>query len=364
MMIYIWLPLVFALGAVVGSFVNVCVYRLPYERSLFWPGSRCGRCFQRIRWYDNLPLLSWWMLRGRCRTCEAPISIRYFFIELFTALGFTGLFYLEIVCNALELPFLKDQQFNLGAGWVPLAAWGVFLHHAVLFSFLLTASLCDLDDMEIPLGLTVTGTLVGLGLATLFAWPFPNDLPAAVDPFRQPPVRLYVRPPPPGLYAWPVWYPLPAWLPQGNWKLGLLTGLAGAAAGMVVLRGVRAVFGWARGLEGLGLGDADLMMMAGAFVGWQPVLMAFFVSAFPALCFGVGPVLRKGDRPLPFGPSLAAGVLLTLFLWPRLGPHFWDLYSQPLLLLLLAGVATVLLLVAGLVLRLTRGAPADTAGAG
>jgi leader peptidase (prepilin peptidase)/N-methyltransferase len=126
---------------------------------------------------------------------------------------------------------------------------------------------------------------------------------------------------------------------------------------------VRAVFGWARGLEGLGLGDADLMMMAGAFVGWQPVLLAFFVSAFPALLFAAVQVLRRGDRPLPFGPSLAAGVLLTLFVWPRLGPQFWDLFSQPLVLLLLAAAAGVLLLVAGLVLRLFRGTPADPTGA-
>ncbi len=354
-MIYIWLPFVFVLGAGVGSFVNVCVYRLPYERSLLWPGSRCGRCFQRIRWYDNLPLISYWVLRGRCRTCGAPFSIRYFLVELFAALVFTGLFYLEIVRNVLGLSFLNDQQFNLSAGWVPLAAWGVFLHHATLFAFLLAASLCDVDDMEIPLGLTITGTVIGLTLATVFAWPFPSETAAAPRRFG---------PPPAGLYAWPVWYPLPAWLPQGSWKLGLLTGLAGAAAGMVVLRGVRAVFGWARGLEGLGLGDADLMMMAGAFVGWQPVLMAFFVSAFPALFFAVFQLLRKGDQRLPFGPSLAAGVLLTVFLWPGLGPRFWDLYSQPWFLLILAGAAMVLLLVAGLLLRLTRGAPPDPAGAG
>jgi leader peptidase (prepilin peptidase)/N-methyltransferase len=352
-MIYIWLPFVFVLGAGVGSFVNVCVYRLPYERSLFWPGSRCGRCFQPIRWYDNLPLLSYWLLRGRCRTCGAPFSAQYFLVELFCALAFTGLFYLEIVRNVLDLPFLREQQWRLEHGDLPWQAWAVFVHHAVLFTFLLVVSLCDLEDMEIPLGVTVTGTVVGLAAAALFAWPFPGSHAFPVGQFR---------PPPAGLYAWPVWYPLPASLPAGSWKLGLVTGLAGAAAGMAVLRGVRFVFTWARGLEGLGLGDADLMMMAGAFVGWQPVLVAFLAAAFPALAFAVVQLVRRGDQALPFGPSLAIGVFLTLFAWPRLGSYLWILFTEPRFLLLLAGAAAVLLLVMGVLFRLLRGVPPDTEG--
>src|SRR5947209_3479970 len=110
-MVYLWLPFVFALGAAVGSFINVCAYRLPYEKSLFWPGSRCGKCYQPIRWYDNLPLLSYWVLRGRCRTCGATFSIRYFLVELFTGLAFVGLFYLEIVRNVLHVPLLAYQQW-------------------------------------------------------------------------------------------------------------------------------------------------------------------------------------------------------------------------------------------------------------
>src|SRR5579872_4961937 len=90
---------VFAVGAAVGSFLNVCVYRIPYERSFLWPGSRCGSCLQPIRWYDNLPLLSYWILRGRCRSCGARFSIRYFFVELLTALAFAGLYYLEVYRN-------------------------------------------------------------------------------------------------------------------------------------------------------------------------------------------------------------------------------------------------------------------------
>jgi leader peptidase (prepilin peptidase)/N-methyltransferase len=354
MMVYIWLPLVFILGSAVGSFINVCVYRLPYERSLFWPGSRCGKCYQPIRWYDNLPLISYWVLRGRCRTCGAAFSIRYFLIELLTGLAFAGLFYLEIVRNVLRLAFIEDHQFSIAFGAMPWQAWAVFAYHALLLSFLLVVSLCDLDDMEIPLSVTVTGTLVGLLGATLCAWPFPCS-----PWFRAPPAG----PPPLGLYAWPVWYPLPPNLPASSWKLGLATGLAGAAAGMLVLRGVRFLFTWGRGIEGLGLGDADLMMMAGAFVGWQPVITAFFVAAFPALFLGIIQLVRGGDQRLPFGPPLAAGVLLTMLLWPKLGPFLWPYYSEPMLLGLAAGAGTFFLVLTAVLLRLVRGVPADAPGA-
>src|SRR5262249_61764756 len=110
-----------------------------------------------------------------------------------------------------------------------------------------------------------------------------------------------------------LWRPddLPEWLRPGSWRLGLASGLAGVLAGMLLLRGVRFLFGLGRGVEGLGVGDADLMMMAGAFLGWQPVLIAFFVSVFPALFFGVVQLVRKGDQALPFGPSLAPAGLIT-----------------------------------------------------
>src|SRR2546421_8454357 len=91
-----WLVMAFILGAAIGSFVNVAVARLPVEKSLIWPGSRCGRCFQAVRWQDNLPLVSYLWLRGRCRSCGERFSSRYFWVELATALGFTGLFYCEV----------------------------------------------------------------------------------------------------------------------------------------------------------------------------------------------------------------------------------------------------------------------------
>jgi leader peptidase (prepilin peptidase)/N-methyltransferase len=321
---------VFLLGLAIGSFLNVCVARLPFEKSLLWPGSHCPCCWQPIRLRDNIPVLSFLLLRGRCRSCGCRISWRYPIVELCTGLAFVGLYYLEMVANVLNLPIVRESW--LPQGMVPLEALTVFLHHAILLSFLITVSLCDLNDMEIPLSITATGTVVGLLLATLLPWPYPEQLPVgplAAAPFGQLPGPPPVR----GVYAWPVWYPLPNWLPAGSWQLGLATGLAGAIAAMVILRGVRFLFGLGRGKEGLGLGDADLMMMVGAFVGWQPVVLAFFVAVFPGLIFAVGQLLRKRDwaHPFGFGPSLAIGVIITVLLWPKFPRDFQIVFFDPVI---------------------------------
>src|SRR5262249_40383036 len=99
MLLAYWILLVFVVGVCVGSFLNVLIARLPLEKSVLWPGSHCGKCFQPIRWYDNLPLISYVWLRGRCRSCGASYSVRYFLVELLTGLGFVGLFWAEIVEN-------------------------------------------------------------------------------------------------------------------------------------------------------------------------------------------------------------------------------------------------------------------------
>src|SRR5437016_2955694 len=99
MLVYLWLLTAFVLGTIVGSFLNVCIARLPLEKSILWPSSRCGHCFQPIHWYDNVPLISYLWLRGRCRTCGHRYSIRYFLVELLTGLGWLALYYLEVVAN-------------------------------------------------------------------------------------------------------------------------------------------------------------------------------------------------------------------------------------------------------------------------
>lgn len=353
-MFNLWLMVVFVVGVCAGSVINYCFARLPLEKSLLWPGPRCSHCRQPLRWFDNVPLVGYTLRRGRCRRCGGRIPLRYPVVELLTGLLFAGLFYAEIGRNVLGLPYLQMRRAALAAGDIPMAAWTVFGCHAVLLSFLLLTSLCDLDDMAIPLPITVTGTLVGLGCSALFPWPFPSA-------GRPLPLSGGVVPPrlPTGLYPWPVWYPLPDALRPGSWQLGLATGLAGALAGMLAMRVVRFTYGLSRGIEGLGVGDADLMMMAGAFVGWQPIVLACFVAAFPGLLFGVAQLLRRGNQALPFGPSLALGVVMTLWLWQFFGDseELRLLFFKPTVLGVIVGGGAVFLLLAGLLFRFILGTP-------
>jgi leader peptidase (prepilin peptidase)/N-methyltransferase len=379
-----WLPLlmVFILGAIMGSFLNVCIHRLPLEKSILWPGSRCGNCFQPIRWYDNIPLVSYWLLGGRCRTCGARFSLRYFAIELLTGLCFAGLFYLAVVENVHQLAWgiLGSERFLIGR-------LVIFGYHAVLLCFLLVATFTDFDRHSIPLPLTITGTLVGLAGAVVWPWPWPYRFTEVLPALQRGPTWA-LQSFPSGLYPWPVWWPLPAILKPGgddwNWRLGLATGLAGIVMGTMLLRAIRFLFGLGRGAElmepeehdvdlpprwlgarwwswvgrvggkAMGLGDADLMMMAGAFLGWQPVLVAFFVGVIPGLALGLFQLVRRGNQPFPFGPALALGVVITFLGWAWIGPRFQILLFNDTLMLILAAMCCVFMVVAGFVLRVLR----------
>jgi leader peptidase (prepilin peptidase)/N-methyltransferase len=348
----------FVFGTIVGSGLNVCIYRLPLEKSLFWPGSRCGHCLQPIRWSDNIPLVSYLVLHGRCRSCGTRFSIRYFLIELLTGLLFPALFYLEVVKNIHGFPVIARQRDLITHLFYPeWEAWVVFGHHALLVCLLIVASFCDLDHREIPLAITVPGTLLGLLAAVMWPWPWPWTPQGAMD---QMPVGIPwydVNPatgPHSGMYPWPFWGPLPAWSAPLSWQTGLVTGVVGALVGTIMLRVVRFLFGLGLGVEALGLGDADLMMMAGAFLGWQPVVVAFFFGVFIGLIFGVAQIFIRGDNMLPFGPSLALGTIVTALYWESLGPHFQAYFFNGILMATVAGLFCVLMFGTSYVLRLTR----------
>src|SRR5438552_8330624 len=334
MMVFV-LVCVFVLGTIVGSLLNVCIYRMQLEKSIIWPGSRCGNCLQPIRWYWNIPVVSYLLLRGRCRVCEQKFSARYCLIELATGLLFVLLFYLEVIENVHHFKGLRDAKQAFAFNLLPVWQWWVlFVVHAVLVSFLIVATFCDLDKREIPLPLTVTGSIVGLLIAILFPWPWPNPPGVAQAIAPGPWWRLPLNPGlPSGLYPWPVWGPLPSWLPAASWQLGLATGLVGLIVGTVMLRVVRVVFSMGLGMEALGLGDADLMMMAGAFLGWQPLVVAFFIAALPGVVMGLTQVAVRGYTTLPFGPALAFGVMITCLGWRSIGPQVQLFFFDVLLVL-------------------------------
>ncbi len=349
---------VFTVGACVGSFLNVAIIRMPLEKSLLWPSSRCGRCLQAIHWYDNIPLLSYLWLRGRCRTCGASYSIGYFFVELTTALGFVGLFWLEVIANVHRWPRVDTWAVNLHV--YPWQSWVGFGWHALLFSFLMVASVCDLHTREIPLSLTMAGTLIGLVGSVFLPWPWPHDISTAGPPVLgagemaswQMPNNGLLH----GIYSWPFWGPLPAWAGAGgNWQTGLATGVCGALVGTFLVRAVAFLFGKGLGKEALGMGDADLMMMAGSFLGWQIIVVAFFLSVFPALLFGIVLWIVKRDNSLPFGPALSFSVLATCLTWHAIGEHVRPAFFWLELMVIASVVIGGLMFVISFTLRLIRG---------
>ena len=167
---WVWLIFMFVFGSCIGSFLNVVIYRLPRDKSLIHPGSSCPKCGRAIRFYDNIPLFSWLLLRGRCRSCRARISPRYFLIELGTALLWAGLYAILFIrpVRTLGLEGISPLGRFLDGGWL------VYLAHGLLLTGLLAASAIDLELWIIPLSLCWVITMAGVICATvagLVIWP-------------------------------------------------------------------------------------------------------------------------------------------------------------------------------------------------
>jgi len=153
---WIWFVFIFALGCCIGSFLNVVIYRMPRDKSLVTPPSSCPSCGKHIRFYDNIPLLSWLLLGRKCRYCRVPISPRYFAIELLTGSVFLGLFILYFYTDLRE----TVQPF-LGRGWL------IYLLHIIMLSAFIAASGIDLEHWIIPLAICWLVTAVGLIVSTV-----------------------------------------------------------------------------------------------------------------------------------------------------------------------------------------------------
>ena len=146
---------VFVIGSAIGSFLNVVIYRLPRGENLSHPGSRCPRCGHAIRWYHNLPIVGWLLLRGKCYDCKQPISPRYPLVEFTVAAIFDALAYFEVYVPTM------DAQFDSGAAITPLGMRLVaLLAHACLASMLLAAALIRWDRQSVPWRLPIAAVLV------------------------------------------------------------------------------------------------------------------------------------------------------------------------------------------------------------
>jgi leader peptidase (prepilin peptidase)/N-methyltransferase len=229
---------IFAFGLAFGSFLNVCIYRMPRGLSVVRPGSACPHCGQAIRFYDNIPVLSWIFLRGRCRQCAAKITPRYAIVELLTA----GLFLLCYWHFGLTLAMLKC---------------------AVLGFLLLGLIFTDAETHLLPDKLTLTGLALGL-VFSLFV-PV-NDLLSMILP---------------GIVQLPVSSEL-------SWRLfSLLDSLLGAAIGASFLYGVGVAYLRWRGVEGMGFGDVKLMAMIGSFVGLRLTILTILAGSIAGSFFGL-----------------------------------------------------------------------------
>jgi leader peptidase (prepilin peptidase)/N-methyltransferase len=213
--------------------------------------------------------------------------------------------------------------------------------------------------------------VVGIVGGVLMPWPWPNPPQAgSVIPAGMPWMleefwgKVAV-----GVQPWPFWGPTFEFAPPGSWKLGLLNSVIGALAGSLVVRAMKWLFETGLGREALGLGDADLMMMAGAFLGWQIAVLSVFAGAFAAIVFyllgrlsrrsttpaappAATPVTGPADaRELAFGPGLAVGVVATWIAWPWLGPQVQFPFFDDTVMVILVIVMAVATLGAALLLR-------------
>ncbi len=266
-------------GLLIGSFLNVCIFRLPRNcMSIVKPRSRCPKCLRWIVWYDNLPVVSWLMLGGKCRGCRAPISPRYALVELLT-----GAIYLY-------------------AGWEALygvahPGWHEAVRFAVEAWFLASLIVCtfiDYDFQILPDEITLSGIAIGLILS--LAFPFLHEtglpLPEALKSVAQ----FFTRFP----------------------RVGSLASSAfGALIGAAVIYGADLLGKLLFRKEGMGLGDVKYVAMFGAVLGWKGALMGFMVACLAGAVFGIGKLIvvrRMGY--VPFGPFLSAGALIILF-WTK-----------------------------------------------
>jgi leader peptidase (prepilin peptidase)/N-methyltransferase len=233
---------IFVLGLAFGSFLNVCIYRLPLGLSVVTPRSACPKCKQPIALYDNMPVLSWLILRGRCRHCKTSISSRYLTIELLTGALFLACYW----------------YFGLTLSTLKYCAFG-FLLLGLIFT--------DAEKKLLPDKLT----LPGLALGIVFSLIVPvNDL---VSQFL------------PGAVSLPFSGDISGRI------LSLMDSLLGAAVGASFIYGAGAIYLRWRGTEGMGFGDVKLMAMVGAFLGMRLTVFTIFTASLVGSLFGLATVL-------------------------------------------------------------------------
>ena len=277
----LWLTCTFVtiIGAIIGSFLNVVIHRVPRDESIVFPNSKCPSCGAKIIPFDNLPIISYIILRGRCRACRAPISPRYPAVEALTALLYAAVFLIDVYWRG---------GFSL-----------VILFDLVFVTALVALIFIDAEHMLLPNAITYPGIVFAvvarLTLPYLVGITAFEDLPSLTG----------------GIFsAWPLW----------------AASLGSAALGALVGGGSLWFMGWLwerlRGVEAMGLGDVKMMFMVGAYLGWRLTILTIFLGVLSGSIIGVGLMARRGEKDmqmqLPFGIFLGIGSIFSLLIGWRI----------------------------------------------
>jgi len=257
----------FIFGSVIGSFLNVCIYRLPRDESIVFPPSHCTSCGNPIRFYHNLPIVGYLMLRGRCADCGSRISLRYPIIELISGIVLTGVLY----------------KFGLSLD---------ALFYALLIYSLIVITFIDLEHMIIPNAITIPGAIAGLIYNALITdWERSRDLLGRFS------------------------FGLENFFGILN-EVPFLDSVFGLVIGGGVLFLIAFLYVLVRKTEGMGMGDVKLLAMIGAFLGWQGVVFVMLASSILGTVTGLSIIFyKKGNLKyaLPFGPFLSLAAVIYVF---------------------------------------------------
>ncbi|MCC7087023.1 MAG: prepilin peptidase [Pirellulales bacterium] len=376
-------------GACLGAVINLGIYRLAYFRRRISPWGRTRDMPLKRSWFDRIPIVGWWALRREARFHGKGFWVRPMLVELGFALGLVALYWWELERFAINYwPQPNAHPRDAASLW---AIHGQFSVHVVLLVLMAIATFIDIDEQTIPDSITVPGTIAGLLIAAsgrmpvvpalwidfnhpqsrdltaplAFDWPFQTtaflgcgySLAVAVACFWLWCFALLPRRWRRGVrmsIAWRVLWRRIAARPDWHWVLPiavvgclvisvvwarggeawrqLVSSLFGMAVGGGMIWFVRVVGGGVLQREAMGFGDVTLMAMIGAFLGWQAVVICFFVAAILAFVVAGVQWLMRGENMIPYGPFLCLGALLLILFWPPIWNLFGPYYEVPWLI--------------------------------
>jgi leader peptidase (prepilin peptidase)/N-methyltransferase len=271
---------VLLVGLCIGSFLNVCIHRLPAGKSLLRPSSHCTSCQAPIAWYDNIPVVSYFVLGGQCRRCGARFSIRYMLVEAATGLVFFGYW----------VAFFRFGVRGGPGGMEGTERLGVYAVYMALIGALVVSGVIDLERKEIYT--SVTYFAAGVGVVGSFIWPAVQRIGAYDHQLSD-------------ITGWP----------RTN---AVALAVMGAVVGAGIVYLARVLFTQAFKKEAMGMGDAYLMAAVGAVLGWEGALLVFFVAPFLALPYGLWQLVRHGGEDEGGGAGEPEAPRRTPVPWPSL----------------------------------------------